>query len=78
MKLHYDVDVDWLSLDAPRFIITVHEIGFVMTITDWKELDEKLKNIVDDYISAFGLQTFNTDVQVYNDAHREFEYNVRL
>lgn len=76
MKIHYDLDMDWLGEKGDnRYIISVHEINLVVSAEKKEDIEPKLKKAIDGWIQAFGIEDLENSVKIYETTHREFEYN---
>ena len=73
IKLHYELDADWLRSDEHEFLAIIKEIGIIVSFKKGQE--SRIKDAVDGYIATVGKENFNKQVQEFQDENLEFEYD---
>lgn len=75
MKLHIEIDADWLRKDENEMIAIVKEFGIMFTFNNkikGMELETRLEETVKGYIATVGQDSVYRDLQIYEDNNQEY------
>ena len=75
VKLHYELDADWLRSDEHEFLAIIKEIGIIVSFKEGQNRESRIKDAIDGYISTVGKESFDKQIQEYQEENIEFEYS---
>ena len=75
VKLHYELDADWLRSDEHEFLAIIKEIGIIVSYKEGgQNRESRIKDAIDGYIATVGKENFDKQVREYQQENIEFEY----